>query len=84
MGFSFFENQGRSFFFFLSVSYTEVPCRASFEEGPCLLNDVCKTLGQSTIFPCVSGLEIEAQKGGVTNPRLKNWLVNNPGIDLVF
>ena len=54
---------------FLSVSYIEVPCRVSFEEGPCLLNDVCKTLDQFTIFPCVSGLESEAQKGGVTNPR---------------
>lgn len=44
---------------FSSVSYIEVPSRVSFEERPCLLNDICKALEQSTIIPCFSGLKIK-------------------------
>lgn len=40
-----------------SVSYTEVPCGVSFEERHCPFMDIYKALGQSTIFPCFSGLK---------------------------
>lgn len=69
---------------FSSVSYIEVPCRISSEEGPCLLNDVYQTLDQSTILPCFSAFDTEVQKGRVVYPRFSNWLVSNPGIALVF
>lgn len=48
---------------FASVSYTEVPCGVSLSAYHCLLTDIYKTLGQSTIFPHFSGLKIEAPKG---------------------
>lgn len=55
---------------FSSVSYAEVPCGVSFEERHCPLTDIYKALGQSTIFPCFSGLTVGAQKGEVICPEL--------------
>ena len=69
MGFSFFENQSRSFFI----------CFIYF-----LRKGLVYLMMFTKHFPCFSAFDTEIQKGRVVYPRFSNWLVSNPGIALVF
>lgn len=42
--------------FLSSLSYIDIPNMLLFEEAACLLDEICKIPGHSTIFPCFSSL----------------------------